>query len=112
MADHTQVNSKDRNLSTSYSCHTWMLDTGKLVLGTENGEIMILETTGEYKAYVQDSPLGVKISTIVPYAKGFIIGCDNGEIYVYETNNEDNRNPCKLINKFQISLDPNQNIQS
>lgn len=94
VADHTQVNSKDRNISTHYSCHTWMMDTGRLVLCTENGEILILDSNGEYKAFAQDSPVGVKLRCVVPYNKGFIVGGENGEVFVYETNNDDPRSLC------------------
>ncbi len=51
-ADHTQINNKDRNISTAYSCHAWMQDTGRLVVCTENGEIMLLETSGEYMSFI------------------------------------------------------------
>lgn len=50
--DHTQVNNKDRQLTTNYSCHSWMLDSGRLVLCTENGEIMLLENSGEYLTFI------------------------------------------------------------
>ena len=52
IADHTQLNNKDRQLSTQYSAHTWMQDTGRLVVTTENGEIMVCETSGEYMSYI------------------------------------------------------------
>ena len=85
VADHTQVNNKDREISSSYSCHSWMLDTGRLLVCTENGEIMLLENTGEFLAYINHSPLNsANITCIVPYGKGFIIGSDQGEIIIYE----------------------------
>lgn len=93
VADHTQVNNKDRQLSTAYSCHTWMLDTGRLLLCTENGEIMLLENSGEYFAFIPSSPLnGMKISCVTPYSKGFLIGSETGEIILYERS-EDPRHP-------------------
>ena len=54
-----------------------MLDTGRLLLCTENGEIMILENTGEFLCYINTSPINqANISCIVPYAKGFIVGSE------------------------------------
>jgi hypothetical protein len=50
--EHTQVNNKDRQISTQHSCHTWMLDTGRIILCTENGEIMLLEHSGEFISYI------------------------------------------------------------
>ena len=98
VADHTQVNSKDRSLTTAYSCHTWMQDTGRLVLCTDNGEIMLLDTTGEYMAFVNESPMdNFKIVCIVPFSRGFIIGGENGVVYAYERT-EDARNPYRQIN--------------
>lgn len=53
VADHTQVNSKerDRNITTSYTCHAWMIKTGKLILCTEN-EILLLNDNGEYNCQI------------------------------------------------------------
>ena len=55
-ADHTQINNKDRSISTNYSSHAWMQDTGRLIICTEHGEIMLLETSGEYMATINEAP--------------------------------------------------------
>ena len=47
VADHTQVNSKDKKISTAYTCHAWMIDTGRIILCTET-EILHLDSNGEY----------------------------------------------------------------
>jgi hypothetical protein len=50
MADgHAPGQSK---VSTEYSCHTWTKDTGNLVVATEQGDIIICNYSGEFKAYV------------------------------------------------------------
>jgi hypothetical protein len=46
------VNSKDRYITTHYTCHAWMIKTGKLILCTEN-EILLLNDNGEYLSQVQ-----------------------------------------------------------
>jgi hypothetical protein len=62
-----------------------MLDSGRLVVCIENGELMLLENSGEYLSFIQHSPLSnFKITCILPYGKGFIIGGETGEIIVYE----------------------------
>lgn len=58
-----------------------MQDTGRLVCCTENGEIMVCETSGEFMNFVEESPVDeFKIQCIVPYSRGFLIGGDGGEI--------------------------------
>jgi len=82
---------------------------GRLVIGTEVGELILLETDGSYMAYISDSPVGegFKIESIVSFSRGFIIG-GNGLIYVYERT-EDPRTPYKLIadNPIEVKMDMN-----
>lgn len=81
----TQINNKDRDITTRYSCHTWMTD-GRLIVCTEVGEIIILEDDGEFVAFLQDSPMqeeDFKIEAICPMQRGFLVA-GNGRIYVYE----------------------------
>jgi WD40 repeat protein len=93
-----------------------MQDTGRLILCTEAGEIMLLETSGEYMAFVGESPslinsgLDFKIECIVPFSRGFLIALDNGLVYAYERT-EDPRNPYRKINQIETKIDPNQTIQ-
>lgn len=49
---HSQMNNKDPDLSTSFTCHTWLTD-GRLIVCTAEGEIMMLESSGEYKKFIQ-----------------------------------------------------------
>lgn len=59
---------------------------------------MLLDTTGEYMAFVNESPMdNFKIACIVPFSRGFIIGGENGVVYAYERT-EDARNPYRQIN--------------
>jgi len=111
IADHTQLNNKDRQISTHYSCHTWMQDTGRLVVATENGEIMLCETSGEFMAYINESPgEGYKIQTIVAFSRGFIVGCENGYMIAYERV-EDPKNPYRRIKVVEAKLDPSISYQ-
>ena len=54
---------------------------------------MLLETTGDYKMLLPESPgEGFYIECIVPYDKGFIIAGENGQIFIYEKS-EEAKNP-------------------
>ena len=83
----TRINNKGLDLTTKYSCHTWMTD-GRLIVCTEVGEIIILEDDGEFVAYLPDSPIheeeNFKIEAITPMQKvGFLVA-GNNRIFVYE----------------------------
>jgi len=39
---HNQIQKKDNHISSNYTCHTWLPD-GKLIVCTDQGEIMLLE---------------------------------------------------------------------
>lgn len=66
------------------------------MVATENGELMVCETSGEYMAYIADSPHGLKVICIVPYSRGFLLGTEDGKIYTYERI-EDPSNPYKRV---------------
>ena len=58
---------------------------------------MLLETTGEYKMLLPESPgEGFYIECIICYSKGFIVGGENGQIYIYEKS-EEPKNPYHRI---------------
>lgn len=40
---------KEHDISTTYTCHTWLPD-GRIAVCTELGQIMLLESTGDYKS--------------------------------------------------------------
>jgi len=50
-----------------------------MIICTEQGEIMLLEGSGDYKMLLAESPAeGFHIECIITYSKGFIIGGANG----------------------------------
>lgn len=70
---------------------------GRLIICTDQGEIMLLEGTGDYKMLLSESPGdGFFIECIITYSKGFIIGGDNGQIMIYEKS-EEPKNPYHRI---------------
>jgi hypothetical protein len=86
---HTQVNNRDRQMSTRYSCHAWMI-TGALIVCTEIGEIFMCED-GEFKNFIPGSPVddNVEIVCVIPVQRGFVVAGNDrtngyGKFYVYE----------------------------
>ena len=72
-AQHQTMAKKDVKISTHYTCHAWMPDE-KIIVCTDIGEIMLLESSGEFKTVLADSPGDdFYIESIVTHAKGFII---------------------------------------
>jgi hypothetical protein len=81
---HTSILKKESHISNNYTCHTWTPD-GKLLVCTDQGDIMLLEMNGDYKMTIADSPGdGFYIECISTYSKGFIIAGDNGRIIIFE----------------------------
>jgi len=81
---HSQMNGKDAEISTNFTCHTWLKD-GNLAVCTDEGDVLILGTNGEYKLRLPGSPgTGFKITTIEASESEFYIGGVGGSIYVYE----------------------------
>jgi len=81
---HNAITKKESHISNNYTCHAWLPD-GRLLVCTDQGEIMLLESDGSYKMLLSDSPGdGFHIECILTFTKGFIIGGDNGRIYIYE----------------------------
>lgn len=79
------MNPADDSISNKYQCHSWLEGNAKFIIGTQDGEILVLESTGEYCCTLPDSPFeGRSIECIIPFQRGFIIGCDEGKIYAYE----------------------------
>jgi hypothetical protein len=93
---HTGIQKKDLAVSTYYTCHAWLSD-GRLLLCTDQGEILLLENSGDFKMVLSSSPgENFDIANIISFSKGFMISGDNGKILVYEKS-EEIKNPYFLI---------------
>ena len=70
---------------------------GKILVGTDQGQIIICQATGEVHRPLSDYPGdGFYIEKIITYSKGFIIVGDKGQLMVYITTGEPN-NPYQQI---------------
>jgi len=87
--DHSQINNLEqgRNISTNFTCHSWA--RSKILICTDNGEMLLCANNGEYKAYILDSPLGFSINTVYPFEAGFIVCAENNLLrFVWEEGDE------------------------
>lgn len=46
--EHSAITKKESHISNHYTCHAW-LPEGKIIICTDQGELILLESTGEYK---------------------------------------------------------------
>ncbi|KAL3131590.1 hypothetical protein ABBQ38_007889 [Trebouxia sp. C0009 RCD-2024] len=72
----------------SYMAHAWLPEgeRERMVLGTDTGELLIIEGT-ELKATLQLDP-GSTVHSIAAYAKGFLVGSDSGKLFLFERDGE------------------------
>lgn len=97
---HIQVNNKDQGLGSAYTAHCWLSDA-RLIIGSEIGEVMVLESSGEFKYFIESSPLNnFKIECIASYSRGFVCCGENGTMYVFEKT-EDMDKPYQLTQKVE-----------
>ena len=90
--------------STNYTCHTWLAD-GRLAMCNDLGQILLLESSGDYKGITAGDPRkeSFPINAIYPYSgtntaqndgmpnpsgrnsakSGFIVAGENGQIRVF-----------------------------
>ena len=95
------MNKKEAHVSNHFTCHTWLPD-GRLIVCTDQGEIMLLESSGEYKTLLTGPGDGVYIESIITYSKGFLIAGE--KIIVYEKS-EDPKNPYTRVGTWP-TFDP------
>lgn len=90
--EHGGLNQKrEYHFSNHFTCHCWLPD-GKTIVCTDQGELLLLESTGELKMFLSCSPGdGFYIESITTYSKGFMIAGDTGQIMVYEKTDEPKR---------------------
>ena len=83
-----------------YVCQCW-LPEDRVVVATENGELMIIENF-EFKCVLSSSPNdGKRVGSIIAYSKGFIVGSAGGTLRIYERTDE-TREFFKLSKTFMV----------
>ena len=70
--------------STNYLSNCLLQDQ-LLIMGTDQGEILLINQNLEYNSTLKDSPgEGYEIEVIVRTQKGFVTGGSNGTIYIFD----------------------------
>ncbi|RNF03776.1 WDdomain 65 [Trypanosoma rangeli] len=88
---------------TKYLAHMWIPSENRLILSTENGDLIVMENN-EYKYPLPISPSdGIAITTLVAYSKGFICGGDMGLICIFERT--DNKEMYRKVRTFKFNND-------
>ena len=99
--EHQSMAKKESHISNRFMCHTWMPD-GKIIVATDQGELLLCESNGECKMMLSCSPKdGFCIESILVNTKGFMICGDYGTVMVFENRGaSDPKNPFALLAKW------------
>lgn len=82
------MHKKETNISTNYTCHT-VLSDGRILICTDMGDVILMESTGEFKMVLNESPgQAFKINKILSFSLGFLLAGENGRILVYQKSEE------------------------
>ena len=93
---HQTLAKKDPLTSSAYAGHSWLPD-GRLLLATEAGDVLLIESSGDFKMALSCSPGHTfRVQGIMTYSKGFILSGDHARFLVYERT-EEVKNPFKNI---------------
>ena len=77
-------------VSTNYTCHTWIKDTARIVVATEEGDVMLLDCEGVFLAYIPESPRhGMRIECLILAQHGLIVAGLNGHIWTYNSSSNE-----------------------
>merc|ERR1719313_1960678 len=72
----------------NYLCHAWLSDD-RLVVGCENGDLLLFDNSGEFKVTLPCSiPEPRSAACILSFSKGFVIGGSNSMIRVFEKSDD------------------------
>ena len=90
-----QISKKDYNMiSQNYTAHCW-LPEGKILVGTDQGQILLCDPNGEIKRPISTGS-DFYIEKFLTYSKGFIIVGDKGRMKVFVNTGEPN-NPYQEV---------------
>ncbi|KAF4674972.1 WD repeat domain 65 [Perkinsus chesapeaki] len=90
---------------TNFSCQTWLSD-GRLLVGTEGGDLFLYENNGEYKGPVSPGPGEHRACLCaVSTSKGFLLGGIDSMIRIYERS-LDSKEGYLLLKEFRVDLSP------
>jgi len=89
----------DLQYSTNFLSHTLLKDD-VLLVGTDQGEILLFNSNCEFKMVVSTSPFeSFPITCFVQYSKGFLVGGANCTCFIFERHEGDAKNPYIRLDK-------------
>ena len=98
--------------SSDYTTHA-LLSDGKLVVGTDTGEIIIFDQNCDYKGVLSVGVENWRVECILPYRGGFLVSGELASIYIFERHPEDIRSQYqRTARPFVISEYMNQKVAS
>ena len=94
---------KELGHSQNYLSYCLLRDEN-LIIGTDQGELLLFNNNWEYKSVLNSSPYdGFPIEVMLPYSRGFLVAGVNATIYQYEKHEGDLKIPyIKLDKKIQV----------
>ena len=97
--------SKDLGHSQNFLSYCLTKDDN-LIIGTDQGELLLFNTNWEYKNVINSSPYdGFPIEVMMSYSRGFLVCGVNGVIYQYEKHEGDPKIPyLRLDRKIQVKI--------
>jgi hypothetical protein len=88
-SQNINLNKKEQHLSSNYVKQEWLVHDSKLLIGTDNGEILMFDVNIDYKGYLQCGIDNWKVECITPYSRGFLVGGSQATALIFEKNPED-----------------------
>ena len=100
----SDIHGKKEGLSSDYLSHSWLKD-GRLIVGTDHAEILILDSNCEFLGYIMIPIENFKVSALLYFEKGFIAGGSNGNVIIFDSQGDERRPDYKqrprIIEMFQ-----------
>jgi len=88
-ATQTQLAKKEKTrCSAHYTCHLWL--EKRIVVCTQEGDILLAELSGEFKMLLPNSPganFSIRFITAKLDGNGFLVSTNWGKVFVYEQQN-------------------------
>lgn len=80
----TDIHGKSEDLSTNYLSHSWVKD-GRLIVGTDKEEILILDSNCEFLGYFKIPIDGFQATALLHFEKGFLVGGNKGRVLIFDS---------------------------
>ena len=82
------LSTQSKRETQDYLCHTWLANDDRVVVGTDNGELLLYEA-GTFVDVLKESPgEGSAVAAVTFFSKGFVAAGDEGTLMVFERSEE------------------------